>query len=471
MGADALRARLPGVAMLTEPAEIAPYCRDWAGDVQGEAFAVLRPGSTAEVSRAVRVCRDLGLSIVPQGGNTGLVLGAIPDRPERQVVLSLDRMTRIRSLDADDFTASVDAGCVLQTLKDEAAKAGLAFPVSLGAQGSCRIGGNVSTNAGGLNVLRHGMMRNHVLGLEVVLPDGRVWDGMGRLLKDNRGPDLSQLFIGAEGIFGIVTGAKLRLVPAAERVETALLALESLEPCVALYRRARRDCSDLLSAFELMEPSAFVAARRAIPDLPQAMDETHPAYVLMEVSGSGLVDVRGLTERFLEAVFEEGAVLDGVLAASGAQAQDLWRIREGLNEGQALRGRHLRTDVGIPLSRIAGFVAAARARIEAELPEGDSVVYGHVGDGNVHFNVHPREPTDDAAFEVFAVRAKAIVNDEVRRVGGSISAEHGIGRVKREDFASELTEEGRGLLRLLKDAIDPAGVMNPGCILRPSGDV
>ncbi len=199
------------------------------------------------------------------------------------------------------------------------------------------------------------------------------------------------------------------------------------------------------------------------------MDEAHPAYVLMEVSGSGLVDVRGLAERFLEAAFEDGAVLDGVLAASGAQEQDLWRVREGLNEGQALRGRHLRTDVGIPLSRIAGFVAATRERIEAELPESDPVVYGHVGDGNVHFNVHPRGPMDAAAFEALATRAKAIVNDEVRRVGGSISAEHGIGRVKREDFAAELTEEGRRLLRLLKDAIDTDAVMNPGCILRPAG--
>ncbi len=343
-----LKTRLGDDMVLTDPAELLRFCRDWHGDVTSGAVAVLRPRSTDEVSAAVKACRELGLAIVPQGGNTGLVLGAIPDQPERQVVISLERMNRIRKIDADDFSAVVEAGCILSELKDAIAAEGMFFPLALGAQGSCRIGGNVSTNAGGINVLKYGMTRELVLGLEVVLPDGTIFEGLSTLRKDNRGIDLKQLFIGAEGTLGIVTAVAIKLMPNPDQVATALLGLASLDDAISLYRRARRDCCDLMSAFEFMPPLAFTLAREAIPDLPMPISGDYQAYVLMEISGSGLVDVNELMERFLEGVMESGLVLDGVVATSHAQARNLWLFREGMNEGQAKRGTHLRTDISVP---------------------------------------------------------------------------------------------------------------------------
>lgn len=440
---------------------IAPYCRDWHGDVQTGAIAVLRPRNTEQVSTCLRIAASLGLGVVPQGGRTGLALGAVPDSPDRQVVLSLERMNHIRRIDPDDFTAEVEAGVVLQALKDSLAEQGLFFPLSLGAQGSCQIGGNLSTNAGGVNVLRYGMTRDLVLGLEVVLPDGRVLDLRSRLRKDNRGIDLKQLFIGAEGTLGIITAATLKLCPLPEQTATALLALDRLEDAITLFRLARRQCCDLMSAFEFMPPLAFTLAREAMPDLtpPMAMDA--PAYVLMELSGSGLVDISALTERFLELALAEGLVRDGVIAQSRAQAQGLWHIREGMNEGQARRGRHLRTDLSVPLSCLPDFIAQAEAAVMQALPGALCVSYGHVGDGNVHLNVLPAPDADiDAQIET----AKKRIHQVLSRFGGSISAEHGIGRLKRDDFQQGLHETQRDLLHAIKQAIDPDKLMNPNCM-------
>nr|WP_275791207.1 FAD-binding oxidoreductase [Rhizobium gei] len=451
--------------VLTDPDEMRRFCRDWHGDVTSSAVAVLRPRSTGDVAAAVRACRDLGLSIVPQGGNTGLVLGGIPDMPASQVVLSLERMTAIRNIDVHDFSAVVEAGCILSELKDRIAEKDMYFPLALGAQGSCRIGGNVSTNAGGINVLRYGMTRELVLGLEVVLPDGTIFNGLSTLRKDNRGIDLKQLFIGAEGTLGIITAVSLKLAPLPDQVATALLGLKSLDDAITLYRRARRDCCDLMSAFEFMPPLAFVLAREAIPDLPMPIAGDYPAYVLMEISGSGLVDIADLMERFLGGVMEEGLVVDGVIAASQAQARNLWLFREGMNEGQARRGAHMRTDISVPLSRLADFVHDAEQAVTDALPDCISVSYGHVGDGNVHLNVLP--PTgsspNESASRIY--RAKTVVNRVVDSYNGSISAEHGIGRLKRADFEERLDPARRALLTALKQAIDPAMVMNPGCQL------
>lgn len=445
--------------------EVARYCRDWHGDVTTGAVAVLRPRSTEDVAAAVKACAALGLSIVPQGGNTGLVLGATPDDPARQVVISLERMTRIRRIDADDFSAVVEAGCILSELKDAVAREGMFFPLALGAQGSCRIGGNVSTNAGGINVLRYGMTRELVLGLEVVLPDGTIFDGLSTLRKDNRGIDLKQIFIGAEGTLGIVTAVSVKLTPEPDQVATALLGLNALDDAIALFRRARRDCCDLMSAFEFMPPLAFVLAHEAIPDLPMPIAGDYPAYVLMEISGSGLVDINDLMERFLGAVMEEGLVADGVIASSKAQARNLWLFREGMNEGQAKRGPHLRTDISVPLSRLADFVRDAEAAVSAALPDCVNVSYGHVGDGNVHLNVLP--PSGLAPEEIASriYKAKSVINTVLDTYQGSISAEHGIGRLKRPDYDARLPEVRRKLLTALKTAIDPTLVMNPGCQL------
>nr|WP_245181506.1 FAD-binding oxidoreductase [Sinorhizobium mexicanum] len=445
--------------------EIARYCRDWHGDVTTGAIAVLRPRSTDDVSKAVRVCAELGVAIVPQGGNTGLVLGATPDAPETQVVLSLERMNAIRRLDVDDFSAVVEAGAILSEFKDKVEQAGMFFPLALGAQGSCRIGGNVSTNAGGINVLRYGMTRELVLGLEVVLPDGSVFDGLSTLRKDNRGIDLKQLFIGAEGTLGIITAVAVKLTPMPDQAATALLGLNALDDVIALYRRARRDCCDLLSAFEFMPPLAFTLAREAMPDLAMPMSGDHTAYALLEISGSGLVDVSDLMERFLEGVMGDGLVVDGVVATSKAQARNLWLFREGMNEGQAKRGPHLRTDVSVPLSRLADFVRDAEKAVYDALPECVCVSYGHVGDGNVHLNVLPPGDLPRSEIDTRIYKAKKIINEVLDRYHGSISAEHGIGRLKKSDFDTRLSEVRRKLLTAAKTAIDPDLRMNPGCQL------
>ncbi len=465
----ALRKALGGDLVLSG-ADIERYCRDWHGDVTSGAVAVVRPRTTAEVSTAVLAIRALGLSIVPQGGNTGLVLGCTPDDPNRQVIVSLERMTAVRRIDADDFSAVVEAGVILSDFKDQVEMAGLYFPLALGAQGSCRIGGNVSTNAGGINVLRYGMTRELVLGLEVVLPDGSIFDGLSTLRKDNRGVDLKQLFIGAEGTLGIITAVSVKLMPPAEKVATALLGLAALPDAIELYRRARRDCCDLMSAFEFMPPVAFTLAQEAIPDLAMPMSADYPAYVLMEISGSGLVDIDDLMQRFLEGVMEDGLVLDGVIAASRSQAKNLWLFREGMNEGQAKRGTHLRTDVSVPLSSLAAFVEAAEAAVMARLPDCTCVSYGHVGDGNVHLNVLPPRglEADEIRQRIYA--AKGVINAVLDDFGGSISAEHGIGRLKKADFLSRLPSVQRQLLTAIKRAIDPDWIMNPGCQLNSDAD-
>lgn len=462
--------RILGADLVLRGPEVERYCRDWHGDVTTGAVAVVRPRSTSEVSSAVRAIRSLGLTVVPQGGNTGLVLGATPDQPANQVVVSLERMTAIRRIDADDFSAVVEAGVILAEFKDKVEEAGLYFPLALGAQGSCRIGGNVSTNAGGINVLRYGMTRELVLGIEVVLPDGSVFDGLSTLRKDNRGIDLKQLFIGAEGTLGIITAVAVKLMPPAEKVATALLGMGALTDVITLYRRARRDCCDLMSALEFMPPVAFTLAQEAMPDLIMPMGADYPAYALLEISGSGLVDIDDLMHRFLEGVMEDGLVLDGVVATSRTQAKNLWMFREGMNEGQAKRGTHLRTDVSVPLSRLPAFVEEAEAAIAAQLPDCLCVSYGHVGDGNVHLNVLPPGGLSRDEVEERIYRAKSIINDVLDAFGGSISAEHGIGRLKKRDFLSRVSSTQLQLLTAIKQAIDPERVMNPGCQLNSGGD-
>ena len=458
-----LTERLGHAAVITDAGDMIRYCRDWHGDVTTGAVAVLRPDSTAMVSQAVMTCAELGLDIVPQGGNTGLVLGATPDQPQRQVVLTLERMNRIRSVDADDFSAVVDAGCVLQTVQEAADAKGMLFALSLGAEGSCQIGGNVSTNAGGINVLRYGMAREQILGLEVVLADGEILDTLGTLRKDNRGLDLKQLFIGAEGTLGIVTAVALKLHPRAEQVETALLGVDSLHDAIALYRRARRDCCDLMTAFEFMPPQAFMLAQEAIPDLTMPIAADYPAYVLMEVSGSGLVDIKALVETFLENVMSDGLVKDGVVASTRAQSANLWKFREGMNDGQALRGAHLRTDVSVSLSRLSDFVDQAETRLRTAFPDCLTLSYGHVGDGNIHMNVLPAPGTSAYERERIIASAKDLINAVVDEFKGSISAEHGIGRLKRGEFESRIAPTQRRVLNTIKRGLDPHLRLNPGC--------
>jgi len=308
------------------------------------------------------------------------------------------------------------------------------------------------------------MTRELVLGLEVVLPDGAIFNGLSTLRKDNRGIDLKQLFIGAEGIFGIVTAVAIKLMPLPDKIETAMLGLNSLEDAIALYRRARVQCCDLMSAFEFMPPVAFTLAQEAIPDLVAPLGQ-YPAYVLMEISGSGLVDTAALMEAFLNEALESGLVLDGTIASSHMQAQNLWQFREGMNAGQGLRGKHLRTDLSVPLSKLAAFVAEAEAELAEILPDCLPISYGHVGDGNVHLNVIPPRDLDIASKDEKIKLAKQTINAVLDRYAGSISAEHGIGRLKREDFEKRLDPVRKAILKSLKQVLDPDAIMNPGCQL------
>ncbi len=456
---DALLTEFGPGQVVTDPETTAPFLTDWYREEKGRALAVLRPRTTAEVQAMVRACARLGLEIVPQGGNTGLVNGGLAQN-ERQVCLSLGRLNRIRSIVPDDYSAIVEAGCVLQTVKEAVAAEDMFLPLTIGSQGSCQIGGVISTNAGGINVLRYGMMRDQVLGLEVVLADGTLWDGLLTLRKNNTGPDLKQLFIGAEGTFGIVTAAALRLVPRPASRAAALIGLPDLPSTMRAYHLARRACSDLLSAFEFLMPPAMEVARSALPGAPML---TTPAgvYALVELAAPGPVDLGALLEGFLEQGLAEGLILDGILAASESQASRIWALREAVNEGAARLGPHLRSDVSVRLSSLPDFVLNTCAAIEADQPGVLVQAFGHFGDGNVHVTVHPSKGSDPVPV---MDRAKKVLNAGVDRWGGSISAEHGIGRLKRADFDSRLTEPARSLLASLRRGLDPDGRMNTGSL-------
>jgi FAD/FMN-containing dehydrogenase len=449
-----------GVA--ADAASMAKYLGDWSGDHHGGALAVLKPASVADVQAAVRLCATLGLAVIPQGGNTGLVAGAIDIGTSRgAVVISLERLNSIRLVDAGNFILQADAGCILQHIKDAAEDQDCLFPLALGAQGSCQIGGNAASNAGGVNVLRYGMARDLIVGLEVVLPDGEVWNGFTGLRKDNRGYDLKQLFIGSEGTLGIITGAEVKLFPKPGRVETAYLGLPSFEAAIALFRQARSGCSDLISAFEIIGSECMELARLADPSIVAPV--TAPVHVLIELSSSAAIDLRTLLVDFLAGAMEN-LVTDAVLAESGAQAKAFWVIREGLVEGQAKRGYHVRTDLSVRISDIPTLVARARHFVALEHPGWISQAYGHAGDGNIHFNVLP--PLDLAEPEARAMGAAitAGLYDIVNALGGSISAEHGIGRTRQRVYWAGMSPIHRKLVSTLKNAIDPGGLMNPGCL-------
>lgn len=464
---DKLAQRLGEAGVLREPQEMARYVSDWAGARLGMPLAVVRPDSTTAVAEVVALCGEHGMHLSPQGGHTGLVAGALPDSNGQEIVLSLERMHEIRAIDPVNFTMTVDAGCILETVKQAAAEHDCDFPLSLGAQGSCQVGGNIATNAGGLNVLRYGMMRQLVLGLEVVLPDGRIWNNLKALHKDNRGYALQQLLLGSEGTLGIVTGAVLKLVPLPDQSRTALLGLPSVEAVIDLYGLARRGCSDLLTAFELIPRRCIELAMEATPALRDPMDSTYPWYVLMEVAATGPVDLGAMLEQLLEEGMERGLVLDGALASSEAQAGQLWQFRESMLEGQRLRGEHLRTDISVPISAIPGFVERASQRVRQASPECEIIAYGHVGDGNLHFNILPAVDMAEAEKYRHLHELEALLFEVLDEYNGSISAEHGIGRSKQSAYLARLSPAERELVEGIKTLFDPAGIMNAGRLLPP----
>jgi FAD/FMN-containing dehydrogenase len=453
---------------IADPSDIEPYLVEARGLYRGATWLVVRPASTAEVAAVVRICADARLPIVPQGGNTGLVGGGVPPEDGHNIVLALGRMNRIRAIDPVNFTMTVEAGCILAHLQQAAAAADLLFPLSLGAEGSCQMGGNLSTNAGGIAVLRYGNTRELTLGLEVVLPDGRVWDGLRGLRKDNTGYDLKQLFIGGEGTLGIITAATVKLFPKPREVETAFLGLPGIEDAMGLFARARSVTADQLTAFELIPRIGLDLALAHVPGTIDPLAASYPWYVLLEMSSSQTESgIRALLERLLETALNDGVVAGGVIAESGAQAKELWRIREAIVEAQLYSGS-IKHDVSVPVSRVAEFVTRASAAVSDRLPGIRPVAFGHVGDGNIHFNLTQPEGMDKTAYLARWREFNDIVHGVVRELHGSISAEHRVGIMKRDEITHYKPPIEIELMRRIKCALDPANIMNPGKLVDAS---
>ncbi|SEL92261.1 FAD/FMN-containing dehydrogenase [Blastococcus sp. DSM 46786] len=463
---ERLRALVGDAGLVTDPGQLAGYLSDWRGAYSGSAAAVVRPGTTEEVAEVVRACAEEGVAVVPQGGNTGLCGGAVPDASGRQVVVSLDRMRRVRAVDPVDQTITVEAGVVLQAVQEAAAAEGCLFPLSLGSEGSCTIGGNLSTNAGGTAVLRYGTMRDLTLGLEVVLPDGRVWNGLRGLRKDNTGYDLKQLFIGAEGTLGLVTAAVLKLFPAVRSRATAWVAVGSAQAAVDLFGIVRGLCSDRLTGFEIMSRQSVEFVLRHGSGARDLFGAVHPWYVLVELSDT-LPDagLDGLLEFVLGGAFERGVADDAVVASGSAQVAALRALREGISEAQNFEGPSLKHDVTVPVSSIPAFVERTDAALRAAVPGIRIVAYGHVGDGNLHYNLSKPVHSDDDAFRQRADELARVVYDSTSSFGGSISAEHGLGQSKRDVIADYKDDLELELMRGVKQLLDPRGLMNPGKVL------
>ena len=467
-----LRARLDaavgGEQVLTDPADIAPYVSDWRGRFHGRALAVVRPGSTDQVAAVVRACANLGVPIVPQGGNTGQCGGATPDEHGNAIVLSLTRMNRVRAIDPANATLTAEAGVPLATVQKAAADEGLMFPLSLAAEGTCTIGGNLSTNAGGHAVLRFGNTRELVLGIEVVLADGRIWDGLRGLRKDNTGYDLKQLFIGAEGTLGIVTAAVLRLFPAPKARATALAALPDVAGAVRLLFDLRQALGDRITGFELMSAQSMTLSRKHHPALPNPCPGS-PWYALLQIDDHAIEPpVSAQLERALHAALESGIVQDATIAQSGEQARSLWALRENIAEAQRRDGPNIKHDISLPVSVIARFLDEACLALAAALPGVRFVIFGHLGDGNLHYNLAAPEGVAPNAFLANTTRANRIVHDLVAAHGGSISAEHGIGQQKRDELVRYKSAVELDLMRAVKAALDPSGILNPGKIFQAS---
>ena len=457
-----------GAAHVLISGDLSAYELDWRKRSRGKALAVVRPANTPEVAAVVKACAASGVSIVTQGGNTGLVGGSIPDETGHQVVLSLGRMNTVRSIDTANMTMTVDAGCILQNAQDAAEKAGFLFPLSLAAEGSCTIGGNLATNAGGTQVVRYGNARDLCLGVEVVTAQGEVWEGLSGLRKDNTGYDLRDLFVGSEGTLGVITAATLKLYPMPAARLTAWAAVPSMAHAVTLLGLAHKHLGAGLTGFEVMGQFALSLVAKHYPQQRVPLWQDHPYCVLLENSDhESETHAREQFEKLLETAFEDGCVADAVVAENLTQAKQLWHIRESIPLAQAEEGLNIKHDISIAVSRIPEFVAVTDAYLQATIPGVRLVNFGHLGDGNLHYNVQAPADGDSKAFlRDREGDVNTIVYDSVARFDGSISAEHGVGSLKLDKLEHHKSPVALGMMRAIKHALDPQGLMNPGRVVR-----
>lgn len=470
---DAVRQQLGPAVVIDDPFDIAPWLTDWRGRYQGAAAAILAPGSTEQVSVIVKLAREHAVPLVPQGGNTSMVGGATPPADGSAVILSTRRLNRVRSVDATAALAVAEAGVILAHLHEAAAAQGMRFPLNLGARGSATIGGLISTNAGGTQVLRFGTMRALVAGIEAVMPDGSIHDGLASLKKDNRGYDLKELLVGAEGTLGIVTAATLRLVPAITARAVAWAGVETPQHALRLLRRIERH-TDAIESFEIVPDDSLALVLRHIPGTRAPLGGSHPWHLLIEAVQhvEGEEAPSALLERLLTPALAEGLIADAAISTSETQAEDFWKLRDSISEAERAEGPAVQHDISVPIESMPAFLVEAAAACEARFPGTKARGFGHLGDGNVHFHVRAPEGVD--AERWYAEQAPAIsrhVHDLVVAAGGSISAEHGIGQMKRDELARVSSPSRMHMLRAIKAGVDPAGIMNPGKLvaLAPAG--
>jgi FAD/FMN-containing dehydrogenase len=463
---SALRVVVGSAGVVDAPADMAPYLRDFRHLYHGRSPMILRPGSTAEVSKILALCNAAGVGVVPHGGNTGYCGGATPDESGAQIVLSLSRMNKVRALEPLNYSMTVEAGCVLANVQQAALQAGCFFPLSLGAEGSCQIGGNLSTNAGGTAVLRYGMARDLVLGLEVVLADGAVLNTLGSLRKDNTGYDLKSLFVGAEGTLGVITAATLKLFPAVAASATAFVAIDSIDIAVQLLGELRAASADRLTACEIMKRSALDLVVQHIPGCTDPFSGSHPWYLLIELQSAQADDpLDALLESVLANALERGVLQDAVVATSGAQRTALWKLRECIPEAMAQEGAQIKHDVSVPIAAMPAFDVEAGAWILGQMPDVRLITFGHIGDGNLHYNVSQPVGGDGAALLARSAEIEHGVHDIAHRYGGSFSAEHGIGQYKRGELQRYSDPVELEMMKTIKRALDPNNIMNPGKLI------
>jgi FAD/FMN-containing dehydrogenase len=470
---DKLRAIVGERGLITDEPGKHPYLTDWRENYLGAALAVVRPATTEEVAAVVRLCVEEKVAVVPQGGNTGMMGGGTPHEKGHEIVLSLNRMNRIIEVDALGYTMTVEAGVILKTIQETAARHDRLFPLSLAAEGSCTVGGNLATNAGGVQVLHYGNARQLVLGLEVVTPQGEVWNGLRALKKDNTGYDLRDLYLGAEGTLGIITKAILKLWPKPKDVATSWIAIPSPEAAVSLLSGAHAASEDNVTSCELMARQGIDLVLKHIPGAADPLSEKHEWYVLMEWSstrprreGANQTGLAEKMEAYLGEAMEKGMVLDAVLAQNETQAKALWALRENHSESQKREGPSIKHDISVSVSKIPAFMTEGLTAMKRVLPECRPVPFGHVGDGNLHFNCQAPVGWDRPRFMAHAEAITTAVHDLVVSYGGSISAEHGIGQMKVDELAHYRSRIELDTMRAIKRALDPENLMNPGKIVR-----